>query len=293
MKIYEFCPFFNENKVAEIKIRENASWVDELHICEANKTFSYEDKGFNFDLSLLTDRVKYHKLDLSQHFRKPKDKQSYYDPDTCQADRFDSWYWELLCNNSGFYNEAFQRNYCSILLRDIIRDDDIVILSDLDEIIDSRFADMIIEKVKKHQVMTMSLHYSVFYLNLFSDRSHGAPNFSYRLYIMTGKYFNSMPFSSDYLRKKGIAEALKEEVYCAEEFMGFHHSWLEHTTKAFPKLLAFQANAKDKEMISERYVDGCLKAKKLFYLDANLYVDNEKRFLKSIKELDTEGLWYT
>jgi hypothetical protein len=293
MKVYEYCPFFNENKAAEIKMRENAHWVDELHICEANKTFSCEDKGFNFDLSLLTDKVKYHKLDMSHHFRKPKDNPSYYNPGTCQADRFDSWYWELLCNNSGFYNEAFQRNYCSFLLRDIVRDDDIVILSDLDEIIDSRFADKIIKEVKAHQVITVKLHYSVFYLNLFSDRNHGAGNYSYRIYIMTGKYFNSMPFSSDYLRKKGIAEALMEEVYCIEDLMGFHHSWLEVDKNGFPKLLAFRGNARDKEMVSENFLDKCLTEKKLLYLDANLYVDNEKRFLKSIKELNTEGLWYT
>lgn len=293
MKVYEFCPFFNENKIAEIKIRENANWVDELHICEANKTFSFDHKGFNFDDSLLTHKVKYHQVDMSQHFRKVHDNQSYYNPDLCQADGFDAWYWELLCNNSCYYNEAFQRNYCAFLLKGVIRDDDIIILSDIDEIIDSRFADKIIGEVKKHQVITVKLHYSVFYFNLFTDRNHGAVNFSYRLYIMTGKYFNSMPFSSDYLRKKGIAEALMKTVYCTEEVMGFHHSWLEVDKNAFPKLSAFRGNIKDKETVNENYLDKCLKEKKLHYLDANLYIDNEKNFLKSLEVVNTEGLWYT
>ncbi|UHA72259.1 hypothetical protein [Paenibacillus sp. 481] len=292
MKIYEFCPFFNENRVAEIKIKENASWVDELHVVEANKTFSNVDKPFNFKESNVSDKVKYHQLDAEQVFRTPTRHQLYFNRSTCQAAQFDRWYWRLLSYNSAFYNEAYQRNLSSVYLRDQVEDNDIVILGDFDEIIDSRWADRIVAEVKRRQIITVKLHYSVFFLNLFSASNHGSPHWSYRVNIMTGRFFKSMPFTSDYLRKKGIAESLTHDIYCLEEPVGFHHSWLEYQKTAVDKLKAFEANLKNKVESQEDYINQCINHKKLYYLDSELYVDNEKSFLGAIKQVDTTGLWY-
>lgn len=109
---------------------------------------------------------------------------------------------------------------------------------------------------------------------------------------MTGRYFKSMPFSSDYLRKKGIAEALYQDIYCLEEPAGFHHSWLEYQKTALPKLQAFAANVEDKSILNADYIDQCLHDKKLYYIDTELYVDNSKSFLSSLQELEIEDLWY-
>lgn len=292
MKVFEFCPFFNEHKIAEMKIKEASYWVDELHICEANKNFSYEDKSYDFNPALLSNRVKYHPIDATNLFKPALAEQAYYNPDTCKPAMFDQWYWHLLNNNMGYRNEAMQRNYCTVL-KDIAGDDDIVILSDLDEFLDSRLADQLITEVKKHQVITVKLHFSVFYLNLFSEKSHGVRDFSYRTYLMTGKYFRNMPFTGDYLRKKGISEGLLHTVHCTEDFMGFHHSWLQHATNAFTKLKAFEANVKDKSLISSDFAEKCIRDKRLPYIDAELYVDNDKPFLRSVRESDTAGLWYS
>lgn len=291
MRIHEFCPFFNENKVAEIKIKEDSHWVDELHLIEANKNFSYEDKAYAFDTSLVTSQVRYHQIDVPNLFRRPAPDQVYFDLQRCRAHLFDAWYWELCCHNSGWYNEAVQRNYCTAL-RDGVEDDDIVILSDLDEIIDSRQADRIITAVKQHQVVTIKLYYTIGYLNVFAQSNHGAPYFSYRVYILSGRYFRNMPFTADYLRKKGIAEGLYEEVYCLVDFAGFHHSWLQHQDKAFTKMQAFAANIRDKGMVREDYITQCLQDRNLHYLNADLTVDNDKAFLRTLAEVDTAGLWY-
>lgn len=291
MKIIEFSPFFNEHKIADMKIKETAYWVDELYICEADKNFSYEDKSYDFNPALPSSRVKYLPIKTAALFRPPLQVSSYYNPDTCGAANFDGWYWQLLGQNAGYHNEAMQRNACAAL-KEQISDEDIIILSDLDEILDSRLAERIVHEVKKHQIITVKLHYSVFYLNLFTNKNHGTPDFSYRTFVMTGKYFRTMPFTADYLRKKGIAGALTEAIYCVEDFMGFHHSWLQHATNAFSKLKAFEANVQDKRLISEDFATTCIRNMKLPYINAELFVDNEKPFLRGVRETDTAGLWY-
>jgi hypothetical protein len=291
MKVFEFCPFLNENIVAQIKIRENSFWVDELHVIEANKTFSYEDKIYNFNKEYVNDKVFYHPFKADDIFRKQEETRLYFNPGIV-GKKFDKWFWEKLCFNSVFYNESVQRNLCKKFLEDKVKDDDIVILSDFDEIIDSRFADQIIDEVKKHQIITVKLHYSVFYLNLFCSSCDGSPNFSYRVFIMTGRYFKAMPFSSDYLRKKGYSGMLAKEIYCLKETMGFHHSWLEYQKNSEQKKNAFIGYVNNQKAVSQNYFEKCIKDKKLYYINSKLYVDNKKKFLGSIQNLDIPELWY-
>ncbi|NEW05817.1 hypothetical protein GK047_07270 [Paenibacillus sp. SYP-B3998] len=292
MKIYEFCPFFNENRVADIKVRENASWIDELHVVEANKTFSYADKPYNFNQAHVGPKVIYHPIQADHLFHKPNKHQLYFNPLTCKEVNFERWYWRLLSYNSAFHNEAYQRNMCTLLLRERVADNDVIILADFDEIIDSRWVDRIVTEVKRRQIITVKMHYSAFFLNLFCSSNHGAPHWSYRVFAMTGRYFKSMPFSSDYLRKKGIAEALRHEIYCLDEPAGFHHSWLDYQKNALPKLQAFAANVKDKSMVHADYIQQCLNDKKLYYLDSELYVDDQKPFLNALQHVQVEDLWY-
>lgn len=291
MKIYEFCPFFNENRVAEIKLKENAKWVDHLHVLEANKTFSYVDKPMNFNPKHLGPKVSHHVLQAEDVFRQFKEGQPYFDTKTCKLENFDQWYWNLQSNNNAAYNEAYQRNKCVDLLRDQVADEDIIILADFDEILDSRMADKMISEVKKHQVISVKLYYTAFYLNYFCSTNHGAPHWSYRVFIMTGRYFKSMPFSADYLRKKGFWGGFQDNIYCLEEPAGFHHSWLDHTKTAGPKLQAFFDNVGDKGIMNETYIQKCIDEKRLDYMDTDIYIDNEKPFLDAVKELRTSDLW--
>lgn len=89
-----------------MKIREAGYWIDELHICEADKNLSYEDKPYNFDTSLLNDKVKYHKITAADLFKPALPEQTYCHPDTCPPEQFDRWYWHLLTHNMGYHNEA-------------------------------------------------------------------------------------------------------------------------------------------------------------------------------------------
>jgi hypothetical protein len=299
MTVFEYSPFFNENRVFEIKLREAAQWIDEVHVCEADRTFSHAAKPKNFlptyerahDSQSLAAKVRYHAVESEGLFRVPSQNELYYDPEVAQSQNFDRWYWELLRGNAAYHNEAAQRNQALAALRAHVTDADIVILSDVDEVLDSRHAQRILDETRKRGIITAKLHYSAFYLNLFAGSNHGMPHFSYRLYVMTGQFLRTMPFTPDYLRKKGIEGGFRTEIHCPEEHLGFHHSWLEPETHAFMKLKAFESNVEDKSMITADYVTKCLSDRKLHYLGAPLYVDNDKPFLRATEGMRTTDLW--
>jgi hypothetical protein len=292
MKIYEFCPFLNENSAAEIKIKEDSVWVDQLHIIESNKTFSNDDKDFNFNKNLITDKVIYHAKDVSNLFRNIEEKLMYYSLNPLDKINFIKWYWMLMNKSGVFYNESIQRNFCKPILNELVEDNDIVILSDIDEIIDSRFADRIISEVKKHQIISINLYVTAFYLNLFCPTRVGAPNYCYRIFIMTGRYFKLMPFTSDYLRKNGFENRLVNNIYKLNKFAGFHHSLLDYKKTFQEKKNAYRCNSDDKTGLPEDYAEACIKNKRLYHLHTKLYVDNKKTFLQSLKEINTENLFY-
>jgi hypothetical protein len=239
----------------------------------------------------LNAKVQFHTLETEHLFHAPPVEQIYYNPEQHGKENFDSWYWHLLCGNAAYHNEAVQRNHADFL-KDVVSDEDIVILSDVDEVLDSRYAERLIQEVKKHDIITVKLHYSVFYLNLFTASNHGMPDFAFRLFLVSGRYFKTMPFTSDYLRKRGIEGGFLDEIYCPEEPMGFHHSWLDPDEHAFAKLQAFHKNVQDQSMISKDFAGKCIREKKLSYLDAELYIDNQKSFLGALSDMDTSNLWY-
>lgn len=296
MKIHEYSPFFNENAVLEIKLREAARWIDTVHLCEADRTFSNAAKVWNYPgfaerASALTTGVDYQRLNVERIFRTTTANPIYKDPVGHCADGFDGWYWELLRGNAAYHNEAAQRNWATRQLAEQVGDDDIVILSDVDEILDSRHAEMIVDSARKYGIITVKLYFSAFYLNLFSSANHGAADFAYRIYVMTGRHFRTLPFTPDYLRKRGIEGGFIGMIPCLEEPAGFHHSWLEHRRKAYSKLKAFEENVADRSVIHPAFADRCLAARRLEHLDADLSVDNTKPFLRALKDMDTSDLW--
>lgn len=297
MKIHEYCPFFNESRVLEIKLREAVRWIDHVHLCESDRTFSNAPKERNYPAADLEQRapelaalVRYQWLHAADFFRAPAAEQVYYDPKWGAA-RFDAWYWELLRGNAAYHNEAFQRSWAARQLAGRVEDDDIVIVSDVDEILDSRHAERIIDETRRHGILTVKLHFSVFYLNLFTTSNHGVPEFAYRLYVMTGRHFRTLPFTLDYLRKRGIEGGWLGVIPCLPEPMGFHHSWLEHRRNAFAKLKAFEANVGDRSIIDPGYAERCLGDRRLHYLDADLVVDDTRPFLRALESMNTADLW--
>ncbi|MEI8305719.1 MAG: hypothetical protein WCF99_01520 [Chloroflexales bacterium] len=136
MRIYECSMFFNEDIVSNIKISENSRWITETHITEANRTFKNNRKPYNFS-RLTNSCVKYHRFNAEKIFRS-----GFWD--------YDIGPWWVNRRNCHWFNEAMVRNASVQFVE--VKDEDVIIISDIDEIIDSRYSDEIIWAVQKHEI---------------------------------------------------------------------------------------------------------------------------------------------
>lgn len=227
MRILEFNLFHKEDEALAIKRGEAAHWVDELHVCAASHSF----RGAPNAAPKLT-------------------RDALIRPHVFDGARFHPEYSWGLSRNAPFFrrkdmarkNETMQRNFVHEVLDPA--DEDIVILADIDEIIDSRHADEIVAATRKHGIVSVRLRHTFFYLNLLSTRFHeawpGSPaDYAYRVFVMTGAYFRTMRRSSDRLRRLGEWNRLKTEVHLLDGYRGFHHSWLGDAEAAQAKLAAY------------------------------------------------------
>lgn len=178
-------------------------------------------------------------------------------------------------------------------------DDDIIILSDLDEIIDSRYADEIIELVRKHDIITVLLRQTEMYFNLFVELSKTPNHFlkGYRVYVMSGNYFNNMKMSSNELRLSGTFGKLVDKVYCYDKYVGFHHSWLGDRNYISNKLKSYAHDENDNDPniynngeVNNNYVRDCIEQRKSIAGSSHrLYIDRNIELLRSVESLkDTE-----
>ena len=213
------CPFYNENLVADINIKEASKWVDEIHVTECNKSFKYGNHDYCFKFKKEEDKVKYHKLDGGKLYLKPRRLVPYF-----RYKPISKWMTHIF-KNTAWYNDGVSRNYS--LWNSKYSDDDILILSDIDEIIDSKYANEIIDVVKKEGIVTINLYFTMFYFNLWCKKWPGPQFYSYRIFIVRGDVMrNRFHNDSDFLRKLGERGQLINHVKCLDGIKGFHHSWL-------------------------------------------------------------------
>ena len=235
MKIREFCMFHNEFAALDIKLAEARSWVDEVHMCESSRTFQNAPRTPVLvpGNSLLPDdpRLHCHLFDGAARFH-PAYK---WGP---------SRYFPFFRKKKmARHNETMQRNHVHQVFADTA-DDDIIILSDSDEILDSHRADELVDAARKHGLVSVRLHHTLFYLNLYSLNWHevwpGSPaDYAYRVFIMTGARFRTLREGSDRLRRRGEWGRLAGEIPLLEGFAGFHHSWLGDEQAAAAKLQSY------------------------------------------------------
>jgi hypothetical protein len=278
MKIIECCPFFNENLIADIHIRESARWVDEIHIVETNRTFQYGPKDYVFDVD--HPKVRYHAVDVTQKFKPSRKWLLYLD----LSGRFSK---KHIYRDTGWYNEMVQRNLACALAD--IQDDNIVVLSDIDEIIDSRLADQLLLEVQKRKIITVRLHLTMYYFNLFSRNWSGPADYSYRVFLLTGKRLREhWRMDSDRLRKQGEHGQLYSTVYCADGFAGFHHSWLGDEESVSQKLNAY-AHTQFRELDNAEYIRRCIRERRSIYPEGHeLCVDDTIPLLETVEALSFE-----
>ena len=134
-------PFFNELDVLEIRLNILKPYVDKFILVEANQTQSFQSKPFYFEenkerFADFLDKIIHVKMEEGV----VKEK------------------WSL---------ENFQRNYILKGLSELsLKKDDIIGISDVDEIWNPLFLNDIKEKLKSKNFISINMDYLVFFLNL-------------------------------------------------------------------------------------------------------------------------------
>lgn len=230
-KIKLCMPYFNEDLVASICIHEAQKWVDEIHITEFDRSFKYTSHPYEFKHQN-EEKVFYHPMHSVGKYLKPRK----YIPHV-RIHPITHWMKHTF-RNTAWYNEAVSRNWS--LWNADYADDDILVLTDIDEIIDSRYSQEIIDAVEKYNAVTIRIHFSNFYFNLFNPDWPGPEGYSYRIVAIKGKYMREKFYGdSDYLRKMGEAGKLNDSVKLLDGFKGFHHSWLGNLDFVKKKLQSY------------------------------------------------------
>lgn len=131
MTVYDCCMFLNENDLYEIRLNQHWDFVDKFIVIEAGETHTGDPKPFNFDherFKPYAEKIIYYKFD---NFQDEIDKygEMLLDYD-CIKDRGSFF------ETDDWIRDHFQANYLyKIMLDNGAKDDDIVYISCLDEII--------------------------------------------------------------------------------------------------------------------------------------------------------------
>ena len=276
MLIHEFSSFYNENLIADLKVTENSSWVDFFHFSESDRDFRFNPKDFNYSgnsSQVLHYQINGKKEFHHDHYRLTKSIK------LVRKVRTDPW-----------ENDKRQRNFAIDKFHP--KDDDILIFSDIDEIIDSRKYVELLEATKSRGIITIKLHYTLYYFNLFSKNWAGPPDYSYRVFLMTGNYYNSNNVNSDELRKAGERGDLMNSIYCYPEHGGFHHSWLGNEKEALKKIQAYphasfehdsNLYSSKGEIIQENLANLIRSGKSVYGEDHVLEIRNDIQQLSSVE----------
>jgi hypothetical protein len=136
MAVYSHTIFLNEFDLLDLKLAEELDQVDKFVIAESSQTFQGEEKPLHLEGN---PRYQHPKIDLVFH-----------------RDRFetgdDTWMWT---------NESFQRDS---LLPTSFEDDDVFIVTDVDEIINGDDIPMIVEQARTHglvRLRQLAYHYKI------------------------------------------------------------------------------------------------------------------------------------
>ena len=236
MRVYEISNYLNEELILDIKSENNKKFVNEFHVVESNTTYRYNKKRFN--LKKKYPHIFHHKMDGINLFYKP-------------FPRLKRDFPFIDFNKYSWMNEKVQRDYLLGRLNKI-NDDDVIIVSDLDEIIDFNFFDEIKFFVKKKGIITLKFYQTMYYFNLFSfSQNNGPDEWAYRTFVMTGKYFKKIK-SIEKLRILGAANKLTNEVYCLKKKTGFHHSWILENDDMLYKLKNYSHAISEHAAIKEK-----------------------------------------
>ena len=213
--IYDAFCFFNELDLLEFRLKLLYDHVDKFVICESNLTFSGYNKSYNYydNISRFekwNDKIIY--LPIEQN----KEDFSFRDVNTYTPD------------NGPFKVEYEQRN-ALFYIRENVKDDDMVLMGDLDEIPDPKVIDQLkrTSDYKKEGALSLNMLFHYYYTNC---QVIGYDRYWNGTVVCDGKYFKDN--APQYIRDK-------RNMYPRVLNGGWHFSYLGGIEKIKTKIRSF------------------------------------------------------
>lgn len=198
--IYSMTMFFDEIDLLDLKIREELPYVDKMIVVESAITHSGKSKLLNFPVGKYSHKVKYIITQASVY-------------EDCPG-RWDK--------------EVRQRDFATLNLD--IKDDDIFIVTDVDEIINGENIKKIIDATKAHGIIRIGMRLFFYYINVQQPYYVCA-----HPYATTGKRYKENP-SLSYLRTgpdRNSGEFHRNSIVVPD--CGNHFAWLGGVEKVKQK----------------------------------------------------------
>lgn len=227
MLVYDCFLFFNELDLLEIRLNELDDVVDKFVLVECTKTFSYKDKELFFD----KNKERYSKflskivhVIVSDTPEMPKEKG----------------------RNGTFHSrhatEAFQRN-CIKRGVDKCNKNDIILISDVDEIINSKSINKLKQLLKnnENEVVTFQQKFYYYYLNGLCMKN----NKSLKWKGTVATYYKNFDEAEKLRNLKGKNKIILNEG-------GWHFSYLGGIEKIILKIESFAHKEFDNDKIKNR-----------------------------------------
>ena len=145
--------YFNEKELVELRLKYLDSVVDYFVVIESNVTFTGRKKEWNFpdilknNLKEFSNKIQYHQLNI--------------EPDKIKNE--ESWIIDNIKGDDFWRIENFQRNYIKTVCKNF-SDDDILIISDLDEIPSTKKLNFILNSDFK-KIAPIALEQHLFHLD--------------------------------------------------------------------------------------------------------------------------------
>ena len=247
-KIYDCFLFFNELELLDIRLNVHNDFVDYFVLLESTKTFSNKEKELYYEnnkhlFSKFKDKIIHIILDELPDFKNTKDKFG------------DVWHYD-----------HYQRNQ---LVRglDKCNDNDVIILSDLDEIVNPV---TIKEVVKQSSIVSLFFYTFYYYLN----------------YLRNEKWYKPKVF-----RKKHLNEYTMQEIrdWTGEIAVypngGWHFSFLGGEEKIKYKIDSYAHQQFNNEYVFSNIKSNIENGKDIFNRNVDMkLIDIDKSFPKYIYE---------
>lgn len=276
-QVDEYCLFNGEQLIAEIKFAEHSGFVDKFNLVESTRTFKNGKHTPTFHASV--DNINYRIFYPGKEFTGSRFRPA-------RPPRF------IKINLNPWKNETLIRDFLSAGLKP--KNNDVLIFSDIDEIIDARYLPQVIAFAQEHGVATIKIHFTLYFFNLFSENYVGPEDYSYRVFIMTGEFYNKMTITPDALRKKGEAGELTNKIKCFPAIAGFHHSWIGDAEFVASKLASYAHGPEDHDSrlfdtssrVDLSIVEEFLNGKKSMYgANHRLRIRNDIPMLANVEKL--------